>query len=308
MALVLDRIPAWRVGGVNVTGVARQTVREAVEDDVPGLAAEMTYHSVLAIFPLLLLLVGITSLVDSVFNVPDLTDKIVDKAAQVMPDDAVSVLRGFTDEVVASDGTGAIIFGLFGSLWAASAAISTAIKALNRAYDVDESRGFVRKRLLALGLTITFALMMLTATLLLTTGAAARDGIGGPLGWDQGLTTAWNVATPAAAVLLVFVATALLYWLGPNVEMQLRFVGPGALLFVTAWILFSLGFAYYIANFESYNRVYGSLAAVIILLVWLYWSNILLLAGAELNAVLAKRFDEEYQDDPNVEPGKGGHG
>ena len=89
--------------------------------------------------------------------------------------------------------------------------------------------------------------------------------LGGLLGWDRGLTTLWNIATPAAAVLLVFLATSLLYWLGPNVKMQLRYVGPGALLFVTAWILFSLGFAFYIGNFSNYNRVYGSLAAVIIL-------------------------------------------
>src|SRR5690242_7530368 len=154
MSMVLERIPTVRFGGVDLTGVAKETLKEVGDDDVPGLAAEMTYHAVLAVFPFLLLLAGLTSLIQPVFGVDNLTDRIINKASQVMPQDATSVLRSFTSEVVHSQGTFPIIFGLLGSLWASSAAIGVAMKALNRAYDVHETRGFVRRKLISLALTL----------------------------------------------------------------------------------------------------------------------------------------------------------
>lgn len=302
MAAVLEKLPAVRVGRVDVTRITKETLREMGEDDVPGLAAEMTYHAILAVFPFLLLLAGLTSVIDTLFNVPDLTDRIIDKASQVMPEDAISVLRSFTTEVVRSKGAGAIAFGLFGSLWAASAAMSTAMKALSRVYDVKDDRNFFKKRAISLGLTLLFGGLLLAATALALSGALMAGGIGRPLGWSDQFVTAWNIVTPILAILLVMLAVAVLYWLAPNAKQDFKWVTPGALLFIVGWILFSVGFTLYISNFASYNRVYGSLTAVIILLIWMYWSNMLLLTGAQLNAVLAKRFDDEYKSDPKTPP------
>jgi membrane protein len=295
MAIIIDRLPHWRVGEVDVTGVARETVHEVSDDDVSGLSAEMAYHAILALFPFLLFLTGLTSLIDNVFSVGDLTDRIVDKAAQVMPEDATSVIRSFTEEVVNADGGIAIIIGLVGALWAASSAIGSAMKALNRAYDVKEDRGFVRRKLVALGLTFLFGGLMLIASLLVATGGIIAGGIGEALGWERQLVQLWNWLTLPAALLLVTLAVALLYWLAPNTSHQFRWITPGAALFTVGWVVASLGFAFYVSNFASYNRTYGSIGAVIILLVWLYWTNFLLLVGGELNAVLARRHDEEYR-------------
>lgn len=299
MAALLDRLPQWRVGHTDVTGIAKETIREVQDDDVPGLAAEMAYHSILAIFPFLLFLAGLTSIIDNVFGVGNLTDRIIDKAGQVMPEDAQSVLRGFTAEVVNSDGTGAMLFGLLGAFWAASSAVSTAMKALNRAYDVKDDRGIVHKTAVAQGITLLFFGLMLVAAILLATGRFMAGSIGDALGWEGSFVLVYNWASLPAALALVALAVAILYALAPNTEHQWRWVSPGTLLFVAAWAIGSLGFAFYVSKFGGYNRTYGSIGAVILLLVWLYWTNFILLVGGELNAVLARREDEAYQRESN---------
>lgn len=295
MAAILERLPDVHVGRVDVTGIAKDTIAEVSDDDVSGLSAEMTYHAILALFPFLLFLAGLTSVIDNVFSVGNLTERIVDKASNVMPEDATSLLRSFTGEVVNSQGEWAIVFGLAATLWAASSAMGSAMKALNRAYDVKETRGFIRRKIVAVALTVLFGSLLLLAAILISTGQFMAGGIGNALGWRQEFVTAWNWLTLPAALVLVTLAVGLLYALAPNTEHQWRWVTPGALLFVVGWVIASIGFTLYVSNFGAYNRTYGSLAAVIILLLWLYWTNMLLLIGGELNAVLARRNDPEYR-------------
>jgi membrane protein len=292
MAAVIDRIPEWRVGQVDVTGLGKETVKEVMADDVMGLAAQMSYHAILAMFPFLILVAGITSLVDQVFGL-HISASITDQTAGVLPSDVQSVLRRFTDQLSVSRGSWfAIGFGLAGSLYTASSAVKSAIKSLNRAYDV-KSRSFVPANAVAVALTIGFALLMLGATLLLGSGAWLAGGVGSLVGWGGAFTALWNILAPLLAIIFVVAAASLLYWLGPNTDIELRCVIPGAILFVTGWILFSIAFGFYIGSFGSYNKVYGSIGAVIVLLVWLYWTNTLLLIGGELNAVLQRRIDRE---------------
>jgi membrane protein len=295
MAAILERLPDVRVGRIDVSGIAKDTIAEVSDDDVPGLAAEMTYHAILSIFPFLLFLAGLTSIIDNVFGVGNLTDRIVNQASHVMPDDATSLLRSFTGEVVNSQGAWAIVIGLLGALWASSSAVGSAMKALNRAYDVKENRGFIKRKIVALALTVMITGVIIIAALLLALGPLMAGGIGHALGWRQEFVTAWNWLTFPAALALVTLAVAMLYALAPATEHQWRWITPGAALFVVGWVIASVVFTLYVSNFGSYNRTYGSLAAVIILLLWLYWSNMLLLIGGELNAVLARRNDPEYR-------------
>ena len=306
MAAILEKLPQWQVGKLDVTSIAKETIREVSDDDVSGLAAEMAYHSILAIFPFLLFLAGLTSIVDNLFGVGNLTDRIVEKASHVMPQDATTLLRSFTQEVVNSQGAGAIIFGLAAAVWSASSAVGAAMKGLNRAYDVKEDRGFVRRKLTAIGLTLFCGAFVLAAAMLIATGQFMAGGIGNALGWHHEFVLAWNWLTIPVALTLVGAGAAVLYWLAPNTGHEFRWITPGALLFVIGWSLASFGFTIYISKFSSYNRTYGALSAMIILLVWLYWSNLLLLIGGELNAVLARRHDAEYKGEQGNRPAGGG--
>ena len=306
MATMIEKLPEWHVGRVNISGIAKETIREVGDDDLSGLAAEMAYHSILAIFPFLLFLAGLTSFIDTLFGVGNLTDQIVEKASHVMPQDATSLLRSFTQEVVNSQGTGAIIFGLAGAIWSASSAIGSAMKALNRAYDVKEDRGFVRRKLTAIALTLFFGSFVLAAALLIATGQFMAGGIGHALGWRAEFVLVWNWLTLPVALVLVTAGVTVLYWLAPNTDHEFKWITPGALLFAIGWAIASIAFTIYISKFGLYNRTYGALSAMIILLVWLYWSNLLLLVGGELNAVLARRHDPAYIAEQGNRPQGGG--
>jgi membrane protein len=308
MATLIQRIPSLHVGRLDVVGVTRETVKETIDDDGMGLSAEMAYHALLALFPFLLLLAGLTAIIDNVFAVDDLTQRIIDKASSVMPDDATSVLETFVSEVVASNGGPAIILGALGALWAASAGVGSAMKALNRAYDVEEDRGFIKRKLVALLLTLAFGGLILAAAILIGTGQFMAAEIGEALGWRSELITLWNWLTLPAAVILVMLAVSLLYWLGPNTRQSYRWITPGAVLFTFAWIAASLAFAFYISNFAAYNRTYGSLAAVIILLLWLNWTSLILVVGGELNGALARRHDDVHRRDLEAAGNAGGFG
>ncbi len=306
MAAILEKLPEIHVGRANLTEIAKDTLTEVSDDDIPGLASEMAYHSILAMFPFLLFLAGLTAFINSFVDVGNLVDRIIDRANDILPDDVTSVMRSFTDGIVHSQGEGAMVIGLAGTLWAASSATGAAMKALNRAYDVEENRGFVKRKVVAIGLTLIFGGLILGASILLGMGQFMAGGLGKALGWESEFVALWNWLTFPLALLMVTLAVSILYWLAPAVRHTYRWITPGALLFVIGWLAASIGFALYISNFGSYNRSYGSIGAVIILLVWLYWSNLILLVGAELNAVLARRNDPEYQDERGMRPAGAG--
>jgi membrane protein len=127
-------------------------------------------------------------------------------------------------------------------------------------------------------------------------------GIGEALGWEREFVALYNWGTLPLALLMVMVGVALLYWLAPNTGHSIVWISPGAVLFIVGWVLASIGFAIYLSQFGSYNRTYGSIGAVIVLLVWLYWTSFLLLVGGELNSVLARRHDAEYRAEDRRRP------
>jgi membrane protein len=163
------------------------------------------------------------------------------------------------------------------------------IKALNRAYDVEETRPFWVKAPLAVGLTILAAVFFTTSFTVLILGQAFATEIGEFVGLEGASATAFSLLRfPIVFVLLAF-AMAFVYWAAPNISIPFRWVSPGALLFIIGWIVFTVGFAFYVANFGSYQSTYGTLGGVVILLIWLYMSSLIMLLGAELNAVLQSK-------------------
>jgi membrane protein len=302
MTAILDRLPTWRIGRFDVTAITKETAREVAANDLQGLAAEMAHHSILAIFPFLLFLAGLTAMADEVLRIDNMSDRIIEQAAKVLPEDATSLSSSFVEEVVDSDGSGAIGLGLLGALWAGSAATGSAMKGLNRIYGVDEKRSMIRRKLVAVGLTVAFGGSLLAAAVSMSAGRLLASWAGDGLGWEAGLKTATGWGLWPLSIVLIVLTVALLYRVAPCREQRFRWVAPGALAFAAGWVVASGVFTFYISNFGSYNRTYGSLAAVIILLVWLYWSSFLLLLGGQLNAVFERKMRRDSSG-PKRRPG-----
>jgi membrane protein len=177
-------------------------------------------------------------------------------------------------------------FGIIAALWTSSSAITAITVGLNRAYGVEESRPWWKVRIVALLLILGSSLFVIAATVLLIFGPQLGAWLASSIGLGDVFSVAWNIARWIIIPLCLIVALAVLYYFAPDVEQQWRWITPGSVCAVVGWILASLGFAYYVNNFGSYNTTYGSIGAVIVLLTWLYVTGFFILVGGELNSEL----------------------
>jgi membrane protein len=273
-----------RTGEDSVVALVRRTVKDVTESDVPGLAAEMAYHSLFALFALLLLLAGMTAIADDLFGIQNMRDRLVEAGNDVLPENASAVFQSFLDDVVNSRGQGAVLFGLGGLVWSGSALIGSAMKGLNRIFKAEERRGMVRRRLIAMGLALGLGALVVGATMLVVFRGALAEVFQEATGSRAAAEFTAAVLSWPLALIIFTLAAAVLYWLGPDRDQPFRWVTPGAIVFAIGWVVASIIASVYLANAGSFNRTYGLIVAVIAAIVWLYWSNLLFLAGAVLNA------------------------
>lgn len=267
--------------------VLKRTGREFVDDELQDRAAALTYRGVLALFPALLVLVSVLGLIGA-----SATNAVLDNLRRLAPGSVRQILNTAVMQVQGSSrGVGGVVavVGLALALWSASGYIAAFIRASNAVYDIREGRPAWKITPLRLGLTVLMMLLLMaSAVIVVFTGPLARRA-GDVLGLGHAAVTAWSIAKWPVLVLLVSVMIAVLYWAAPNVRGRgFRWVSPGSLLAVGLWLLLSAGFAAYVANFGSYNKTYGTLAGVIVFLVWLWLSNLAILLGLEFDAELAR--------------------
>jgi membrane protein len=266
----------------------KRTIRELRDDNLTDWAAALTYYSVLAIFPGLIVLVAILGLVG---QHPQTTNALLDIVRDIGPASAVDTFRGPIESVVKSNGgAGALLgVGLLFAIWSASGYIGAFMRAVNVIYEVEEGRSFWKRRPLQVVITVAMVLLLaLVAISIVVTGPLARS-IGDVIGLGDTTITIWNIAKWPVIVAVVMGMFTVLYYVAPNVRQpRLRWVTPGGVLAVLMWMVASAGFALYVANFGSYDKTYGSLGGVIVFLVWLWLSNLALLLGAEFDAELER--------------------
>jgi len=284
--------------------VLRRTASQFLADELTDRAAALTYYAVLAIFPALLVLVALLGVAGT-----STTNRILDNLQHLTPGSARSILHTAVTQLQASRGTGGIvaIVGLLGALWSSSGYIAAFIRAANSVYDIREGRPIWKTLPLRLGLTVLMmVLLAASAAIVMFTGPLA-DQAGHLLGVGSSGLTVWSIAKWPVLVVLVALMVAILYWAAPNVHVpHFRWLSPGSVLAVLIWLLASGGFALYVANFSNYNRTYGTLAGVIVFLVWLWISNLAVLLGLEFDAELARQRAIEgglpQDEEPYVEP------
>lgn len=255
---------------------------ELSDDGVTDLAATVTFYGLLALFPFLLMLVALASVVIT----PDQAEAIVEQLGQVAPGPATQILGDRIRQLGGEQSVGLLTVGALVAIWSASGGTMALIGALNRCYDVKEQRPWWKVRGIALGMTLVSGVLALFAALVAVATAPLADVVGGPLGMAIG----W-LRLPVAGLVMMLL-WALLYYVLPDVEQSFRFITPGSALGVVLWVVASWGFSKYVSNFGSYDKTYGSLGGVIVLLLWMWLSSLVLLVGAEANALIEHRSPE----------------
>ena len=273
---------ATRTSGAFAT--VKRTVLEFNEHHMTDWAAALTYYGLLSLFPALIVLVAIVGLFGNPTSTTRTLTEIVDKLG---PKSAASTFAGPIKSITSHRGASGVLFvvGLASALWAASGYVGAFFRAANVVYETPERRPFWKLRPLQLGVTLVMVLLLAVTALALVLTGPIVQAIAGPLGISGTATTIWDIAKWPVLVGVVLLMLAILYHAAPNAKLpRFTWVTPGALLALVVWIVASAAFAFYVASFGSYDKTYGALGGVVVLLVWLWISNCALLLGMQLNA------------------------
>jgi membrane protein len=286
-------------------GVLRRTFTEFRDDNLTDWAAALTYYGVLSIFPALLALVSVVGLLGE-----SAAQSLIDNVESAAPGPARDIAVSAIENLQNSQGAAGVLFvaGLAAALWSASGYVAAFMRASNSIYDIGEGRPIYKTLPVRVGITLVLVLLLaITAIAVAATGPLAQEA-GNLIGVGDTAVTVWDIAKWPVLFLIVSFMFAFLYWAAPNVKQPgFRWISPGGMLAVAIWLIASAAFAFYVANFGSYNKTYGSLGGVIAFLVWLWISNIAILLGAEFNAELERgrrieAGDARPDEEPFVEP------
>ncbi|MFI9583559.1 YihY/virulence factor BrkB family protein [Streptomyces sp. NPDC052236] len=267
--------------------VLRRTVAEFKDDELADRAAALTYYSVLALFPALLVLVSVLGIAGE-----SATRSVLDNLQQLAPGSARQIISDAVEQLRAGGGgTGSVlaVVGLLGALWSASGYVAAFMRSSNAVYDIPEGRPAWKLTPLRLGVTVLLMVLACVSALIVVFTGGLAEHVGTALGIGDTALTVWSIAKWPVLVLLVTIVIAVLYWASPNARGRgFAWVTPGSFLALLIWLAASAGFAVYVANFASYNKTYGTLAGVIIFLVWLWITNLAMLLGLEFDAELSR--------------------
>ncbi|MFD3677067.1 YihY/virulence factor BrkB family protein [Streptomyces sp. NPDC058613] len=267
--------------------VLRGTMKEFKDDELADRAAALTYYGVLALFPALLVLVSLLGIAGE-----SATKQVLDNLQKLTPGSARDVISNAVQQLQGNSGVGSLlaIVGLLVAVWSASGYIGAFIRTSNAVYDMPEGRPVWKVLPLRLALTVTLMVLACASALIVVfSGSLARQA-GTALGIGDTALTVWSIAKWPVLILLVTIMIAILYWAAPNAKGRgFKWVTPGSFLALLIWMAASAGFAFYVANFASYNKTYGTLAGVIIFLVWLWITNLAILLGLEFDAEMVRQ-------------------
>ena len=262
----------------------RRTVADTIEDDCPGLAAQLAFYFLLSLLPALLFVVSLLAYLP----IHESLGPALARLEAFLPAEVLAFLRQQIEEALAGGQGGLLTFAIAGAIWSSSSAVTAIITALNRAYDIEEWRSWWKRRLIAIALTVFLAVFVVAAFAFVVGGADMAGWVAGRLGAGQAFAEAWAVLQWPVAFALVVLAVDLVYYFAPNADTKWVWVTPGALLATTLWLAASIGFKLYVQNFSTYTAVHGAIGTVIVLMLWFYLSGLALLVGAELNAEIDK--------------------
>ena len=273
----------WKLSGLGWKRLGSRVWAEIKEDDVFGDAAKLAYYFLLALFPLLIFLTSAIGLIVGAGT--GLRHSLFNYLARVMPSSAFQLIDSTMWEVSSASSAGKLSFGLLAALWAASNGMGAMTQALNTAYDVKETRPWWKQRAVAVGLTIGLSVLIIGAVGVVLGGSKIADQLAAIYGFGVVFVVTWKILQWPIALGCMLLAFALIYFLAPDVRDQnWKWITPGSIIGVALWLLVSFAFKGYLHFFDSYSKTYGSLGAVIVLMLWLYLTGLAVLVGGEINS------------------------
>ena len=281
-------------------GTLRRTFTEFKDDDLTLLAAALTYYGILALFPALLVLLSLVGLAGK-----DTIDTLLQNVGDLAPGATRDVITNAVHNLQNSNKAAGVAFiaGLAAALWSASGYVGAFSKAANVIYEVEEGRKFWKLKPIQILATLVVVLLTAIVVIAVVVTGPVAEKVGNIIGLGDTAVTVFGILKWPVIALIVSQIFAFLYWISPNVKQPgFKWISPGGILAVVLWIAASALFAFYVANFGSYSKTYGSMAAAIIFLVWLWITNVVMLLGLEFNAEVERGRQIEAGHDPEVEP------
>jgi membrane protein len=261
------------------TELIKRTYNELIKDNVLGLAAQLAYYFLLGLAPAIVFVLALTSFLPS-----NTLNDFVNSLSGLAPPDVVQILRDQLTSLSQGEDTGLLTIGLLFAIWSTSAAMVSIIDALNRAYGIEDARPWWKVRLTAIFLTIGVAVFIVSALALVLIGPGVIDRFASMVALGPAFAAAWNILRWPVAFVLVSLCIGIVYYFAPDAEQDWEWITPGAVLATMLWLIASLVFKYYVANFGNYQEGYGTLGGVIVLMLWFYISALAVLTGAEMNS------------------------
>ncbi|HJV75508.1 MAG TPA: YihY/virulence factor BrkB family protein [Noviherbaspirillum sp.] len=268
----------------------KKAVKDFLDDDMTTYASALAYQVFFSLFPFIIFLVALLGFL----NLGSFFQWLREQAQLLLPQQAMTQVNQVIDGLQQPQG-GLLSLGVIVAMWSASAAVRATMNALNVAYDVNESRPAWKLYPLSIFYTVGLAALMILAAVLLVVGPQAIQWLAQWIGMEQIFVTLWAWLRWPAALFLLTLVVAIVYYVAPDAEQEFRFITPGAAFAVIVWILASLGFNYYVSNFGNYNATYGSIGTIIVLLLYFFISAAVMLFGAELNATI-EHYSPEGKD------------
>lgn len=280
----------FRLGGEPFLDLLIKTGKEVIDDDCAGIAAQLAYYFALALFPALLFVVALASYLPF----PVIND-VVAALAPIAPPDVLAIVRDQLETIASGEPTSLLTVGVLGALWSSSGAMTSIVSALNKAYDLPETRPWWKVRLVALGLTFALVVFVLLSFALIVAGPNAGHWLTQWFGLSDAFDTVWRVLRWPLTFVLATSGIAIVFYFAPDADQDWAWITPGSIATTILWLLFSLVFRFYVTKVGDYAATYGALAGAAILLLWLYFSGLALLIGGELNSEIEHAANPELK-------------
>ncbi|MGO5064256.1 YihY/virulence factor BrkB family protein [Clostridium sporogenes] len=261
-----------------------------LEDEVLALSSQLAYALIISVFPFLIFVITLIG------YLPIHSEDLLLGLKEIIPSNTYLLLKNTIEEILYTQNGNLLSFSIIFTIWTASAGFRAVVRGLNKAYDVKERRSFIKVQFMTILCTLGMALVLVMSIFLLVFGKTIGRTLVYKLGFSWEFNRIWNLIRYTVMIgSIIFILAALYYYI-PNKRLKWRDVLPGAIFATIAWIIASMGFSFYVDNFNNYSRLYGSIGAVIVFLVWLYLTSIIVITGGEINALLVSNREKDLKN------------